>query len=239
MSTEYLPQVNVFVAPSKVSQGQMISIHASITDRVSGEPIPFNTIYMDIIDEDGKEYWPLSTIEQDSATISKLISTAELEAGKNYTVRISPSRKLSPSGSAQFQVESTIPKTLLLPGLSLIPHLLLSVRDSTIQEKVDSNVVLPDFPDIKIAWLVYRTQLDIKVCKYCKVHEGEQFRPNDPDLVQIPIHPKCRCHYDIISESVEQEIYRGIMEIIYHKQMITQSMEAAAVAKFHAENIKR
>lgn len=228
MSEDLKPQVIVTITPNKVHRGQLLSIQAYVQDRYTGVPIPFETLYMDIISEDGVPVWPLSAIEEDSASISKLISTSELKEGQDYLVRISPNRNLSPSGSAKFHIEhELLDPALLVPGAMLIPHLLLSVPDSTKQEKTDSNVVGPDTP-LKIAWLIYRTQLDSKVCKICQPNEGLRFRPNDPDLIKIPddTHPRCRCVYDVISQYEERQIY----EAYYRNYTFSLSINSQAVA---------
>lgn len=223
------PQVIVTITPNKVHRGQLLSIQAYVQDRYTGVPIPFETLYMDIISEDGVPVWPLSAIEEDSASISKLISTSELKEGQDYLVRISPNRNLSPSGSAKFHIEhELLDPALLVPGAMLIPHLLLSLPDSTREEKTDSNVVGPDTP-LKIAWLIYRTQLDSKVCKICQPNEGLRFRPDDPDLIKIPedTHPRCRCVYDVISQYEERQIYEAMY---YHNYTFSLSINSQAVA---------
>ena len=179
----------------------------------------FETLYMQIIDEDGVEVWPLSTIDKESSGFSKMISTSEMDAGKTYTVRISTSRKLRPIGESQFMIKrDLLHPGLLIPGKSLIPHLLLSVAESTVLEKVTSHIVEPEAPTLKIAWLVWVTQKDSRVCKYCIIYEGRRFKPNDPNLPQIPVHLKCRCHFDIITEEDEREIYNAMMLTHYYME---------------------
>lgn len=244
MSEEYHPEVVVTVTPSKISKGQMISIQAYIQDRYTKVPMKFDHIYMDIIDESGVPSWPLSTVELESSSISKLISTSELDEGKTYTVRVSPSRKLSPYGSAQFHIDrDLIPLALLVPGEMLIPHLLLSTPSSTVPEKDESHVVQPEQP-FKIAWLIYRTQLDSKVCPICTPLEGLRFRPDDPDLIKIgdkqhagDTHYGCRCHYDVLSEAEEQEIYQASLAKWYYMglQQYNYASTAVAAAYFVAQ----
>lgn len=233
MSEEYHPEVIVTITPNKVSKGQFIAIQGVIQDRYTKVPLSYDNIYLDIIDEDGVEAWPLSTVELDSASISKLISTSELKEGKTYTVRVSPSRKLSPSGSAQFHIDrDLIPLALLVPGAMLIPHLLTSYTDSTVKEKDESHVIISDPIPLKIAWLIYKTQLDTKVCKICEPNEGLRFRPDDPDLIKIPedTHPRCRCHYNIISEQEEQEIYQANLAKWYYMNLQQDRYTSTAVA---------
>src|SRR5690348_8329255 len=227
MSEELHPEVIVTVTPNKVFLGQMISIQAYIQDRYTSVPITFETIYMEILDEDGVPVWPLSAIELEASTISRLISTADLKAGKDYTVRVSPDKSLSPSGTAFFHIDSdVIPLALLVPGAMLIPHVLLP------------DVVQPDTP-FKIGWLIYRTQLDSKVCKYCSPLEGNRYRPTDPDLPKIPLHINCRCHFDIISIAEEEEIFQAMYR--YHfaqKANMDMMMQVAASSAFMLEKDK-
>lgn len=228
MSEELHPEVIVTITPNKVSKGQMISIQAYIQDRYTTVPIEYPTIYMEILDEDGVPVWPISAIELESSTISKLISTAELKAGKDYTVRVSPDKSLSPSGTAFFHIDSdVIPAALLVPGAMLIPHVLLP------------DVVQPETP-FKIGWLIYRTQLDSKVCKYCSPLEGNRYRPTDPDLPLIPRHINCRCHYDVISLAEEEELYQAMYQFYYlaEKAKMETMMQVAASAYFTLEKDK-
>lgn len=232
MPEELKPQIFVTLTPNKIHRGQMLSIQAYVQDRCTGVPIQFETLFMDIIDENGIPVWPLSAIEEDSASISKLISTSDLKEGQDYLVRISPNRHLSPMGTAMFHIDhELLDPVLLVPGSMLIPHLLLSIPESTKQEKQDSNVVGPDTP-LKIAWLIYRTQLDSKVCPICRPNEGKQFRPDDPNLIKIPedLHYGCRCVYDVISEYEERQIYEATLSHWYQINFVHQQemMYAAA-----------
>ncbi|MGH2613319.1 MAG: hypothetical protein ACRDFB_09785 [Rhabdochlamydiaceae bacterium] len=236
MPEELFPEIIVTVTPNSVSKGQMISIQSYIQDRYTKQPIVYKTIFMEILDEDGVPVWPLSAVEVESATISKLISTSDLQSGKKYTVRISPSKDQSPMGFADFKIDNTIiPLALLVPGAMLIPHLLLSTPDSTKTEKTESDVVGPDTP-YKIAWLIYRTQLDSKVCPICSPNEGLRFRPDDPNLIKIreDTHYGCRCHYDIISESEEKQIYeayfRKVAYVAFQQEKMMQVAASAYIA---------
>lgn len=192
MAQEFLPLINVIASPTKISRGQMISISVNIVEKTTLKPMPFDVIYMEILDSKGVAVWPLSTIEENSATLFKLISTAEMKKGK-YTVRITPSRHLTPIGVATFEIEDTDMTLIPLIPLALLPDL----------------VEPPVVP--KIAWLIYRTEKDSRVCPICLPHEGKRFRPDDPKLIKIgppelggDTHYRCRCHYDIITAEQEQ-----------------------------------
>ncbi len=204
---EFKPKVRVSVNPLKVAKGQMININAQIYDVFSGQPMSFNKIYMQIIDSKGVEVWPLSIIETNADSMVKLISTSDLSAGI-YTVRISPSYKLTPHGAMQFEVETTS-SPFLVP---LIPLVLIAFPTSISMDKIRDEFVEPTDPTIKIALLIYRTERDQRVCPICLPFEGKSFRPDDPTLPRIPQHINCRCNYDIITEAqVIQRFYEGMV----------------------------
>ena len=204
MAQEFQPLINVTASPTKISRGQMISISVSVVERTTLEPMAFDKLYMEIIDSKGVPVWPLSTIEENSSTVSKLISTAEMKKG-TYTVRITPSKHRRPIGAANFEIEDT--DMTLIP---LIPLALLALPSSTKREKIERDFVEPPQPP-KIAWLIYRTEKDSRVCPICRPHEGKVFRPDDPKLIRIgppelggDTHYRCRCGYDIITAQQEQ-----------------------------------
>lgn len=233
MSQEFLPIINVIASPTKVSRGQMISINASIVEKTTLKPMVFDTIYMEILDSKGVVVWPLSTIEKNSSTISKLISTAEMKRGK-YTVRITPSKYRTPIGVARFEIEDT--DMTLIP---LIPLALLAIPSSSSREKIEKEFVEP--PVIpKIAWLIYRTEKDSKVCEICRPHEGKVFRPDDPKLIRISppelggdTHYRCRCHYDIITQEQERRRLNAEYEL-----QAEQAYNAYMVAKAFWQTLK-
>ena len=71
-------------------------------------------------------------------------------------------------------------------------------RDSDIP---DDSIKIPidTFRDPK--WKMFKTQTDHRVCPLCKEHEFEIFDYDDPTAPFIPIHPRCRCTYDLIFET--------------------------------------
>lgn len=213
MAQEFLPLINVIASPTKVSRGQMISISVNVVERTTLVPMQFDKLYMEILDSIGVPVWPLSVIEKDSATISKLISTAEMKKGK-YTVRITPSVYRRPIGATEFEIEDT--DMTLIP---LIPLALLALPSSTSQEKIEKEFVEPPVTP-KIAWLIYRTEKDSRVCPICLPHEGKLFRPDDPKLIRISppelggdTHYRCRCQYDFITAEQEQKRLRANFEM--------------------------
>lgn len=203
---EFKAKITVTVNPNKVKKGQMFNISAYIYDVYTGQPMSFDKIYMQILDKHGVEVWPLSIIKEDADSMDKLISTSELDVGM-YTVRISPSRGLRPVGQAEFEVEST-PSPFIVP---LIPLALIAFPTNISKTKIEKEFVEPTDPTIKIAFIIYRTERDQRVCPICLPFEGKTFRPDDPQLPRIPQHINCRCNYDIITEAqVIEKFYEGM-----------------------------
>lgn len=177
-------RITVHVAPQTIDAGQMIQISATVTNPL-GAPVVTSVLYMEIIDSKGRVYWPLSPIARDVNGFSKLISTREMRSNTRYQVRVSINRKLSPQGWAFFK---TSKKSL---ALAFIPALI-------------APLVLIPKKALDPTWLIYRTELDAKVCPICKPHEGKRFRPKDSDIIRIgppelggETHYGCRCHYDM------------------------------------------
>lgn len=232
MSTdEYRPQVRVTVTPQKVHKGQMISIQADIFDRRTREPMAFDTVYLEVLNEKGVPVWPLTLVENDTATISKLISTADMDAGSDYTVRVTPSKSLRPMGEATFRItDRLLSPALLAPGLALIPDILLR------HPKPEDTIQPPPEPPT-IAWLIYVTQRDSRVCRICSPDDGRRFRPNDPDLILIPRHINCRCHYDVISHREEKEIFEAYylarLQEQYREEDALNAYLSVRIAKKH------
>jgi len=177
-------RITVVVSPNQIDAGQMVQISAIITDKF-GAPVFVPVLYMEILDSKGREYWRLSPIVRDANGFSKLISTNELKPNTRYTVRVSTNRKLSPQGFAFFKTTRKKLIPLFIPVL-LAPTIL-------IPKKAKDPI-----------WLIYRSELDGKVCVICKPHEGKKFRPTDNSIIRIgppelggETHYNCRCHYDM------------------------------------------
>jgi len=233
MAQEFRPRINVIASPTKVSRGQMISISVRVVDWTTGQPMPFDKLYMEILNDKGVAVWPLSVIEENSSTISKLISTAEMDIGK-HTVRITPSVYRRPIGVAEFEIED---KNILM--IPLIPLALLALPSATKKEKIEKEFVEPPEPPL-IAWLIYRTERDSRVCEICRPHEGKVFRPDDPQLIRIgppelggDTHYRCRCGYDIITQKQERQ------QLDAQFQIDAQSaLNAYLVAKAYWQSLK-
>ena len=231
MSYLVKPTVKVVITPNELLRGQMLSVQAYIYDRNNGAALQFKKIYMQIIDSKGVEIWPVTTVAEGTERIDKLISTSQMKPGK-YTIRVSPSKKMSPHGYGFFDIKRSLLPLIAIP---LIPAVLLAVTSSTKQEKVESTFLEPKLP--KIAWLLYQTEKDGKVCPICRPNEGLVFRPDDPDLIRIGpeefgggTHWGCRCHYDFWTPEMEMIKFQAQVEEMYEAAEIgIVAMEAMKV----------
>lgn len=184
MSLSRKTRVTVHVAPNTVDAGQMIQISASVTTPF-GAPVITSVLYMEIIDSKGRVYWPLSPIARNANGFSKLISTREMKSNTRYQVRVGINKSLSPQGWAFFKTSKKKLPLVIIPAL-ILPTILIPKKA------------------LDPVWLIYRTELDAKVCPICKPHEGKKFRPKDSDIIRIgppqlggETHYGCRCHYDM------------------------------------------
>ena len=82
----------------------MIQVSASVTDKF-GAPVVVPTLYMEILDSTGRQYWKLAPIARGVSSFAKLISTNELKHNTRYIIRVSTNRKLSPQGFDFFKTE--------------------------------------------------------------------------------------------------------------------------------------
>lgn len=180
----------------------MIQVSAVVTDKF-GQPVVVPTMYMEILDSAGKEYWPLSPIARNVSSFAKLISTNEFKHNTRYIVRVGINRKLSPQGYEFFKTKNRkiIPAFIplvfaplvLVPRLDLDPELDLIPRLDLIPEEAKKPI-----------FLTYKTELDARVCPICEPNEGLVFAVDDPKLIRIgppelggETHFGCRCHYDM------------------------------------------
>jgi len=228
MAQEFHPKIDVIATPKKLQQGQMLAVQAYIFDTITGMDMPFDKIYMQIVDSKGVEIWPMSTIAEGVERIDKLISTSQMKPGK-YLIRISPSKKLSPMGSVEFQIERSLSQAII----PLIPAVILAVTSSTKQEKIESEFLAPKSP--KITWLIYQTEKDHRVCPICAPNDGLVFRPDDPTLIRIgppelggDTHYGCRCHYDFITQEMEMRQLNAQWEEL---EEVHEAYEVAMIAQ--------
>jgi len=276
VSQQYKPRVLVSVNPSKIVEGQMINVQAVIVDAYTSKPMQFDKMYMQIIDSTGLEVWPLSTIQKDSARFDKLISTSELKAGK-YLIRVSPGKNLRPMGAVPFEVEKSdnpliplIPLVLLaIPASTLIkkvetdmiqprsPELARRDNYKEFEKFLNDTTITAINPEKnpllkppKIALLLYRTEMDSRVCKICRGHraahspgfqEGEYipFAPEQPVIGPEQLggdtHYNCRCHFDYLTElQLMAKNYRE-WEEVYQAKII----KAAQIANVYWTAQKR
>jgi hypothetical protein len=228
MSQVFKPKVDVVITPRQVQRGQMISVQAQIYDRHTGMIMPFDKIYMQIIDSKGVEIWPVSTVAEGVAVINKLISTSQMKNGK-YLIRVSPSKKLTPMGAAEFQIKGNLP----VAAIPLIPAAILAITSSSKKEKVELDFLEPVQPP-KITWLLYQTEKDTRVCPICLNFAGRVYRPDDPELPRIgpaeldgDTHWGCRCHYDYITIDMEIQEFNAQVAAAFE---IAEIAEVAQIA---------
>jgi len=55
----------------------------------------------------------------------------------------------------------------------------------------------------------FTTAMDDKVCTLCEDYEEEVFAEDDPNKPEIPLHPNCRCEWEVAySEAIGKNIYK-------------------------------
>jgi len=168
----------------------MIQVSASVTDRL-GAPVFVPTLFMEILDSTGREYWKLSPVARNESGFAKLISTNEMKHNTRYIVRVATNRKLSPQGFDFFKTRNKPLNPAFIP-LLFAPVILAPALDLIPKEAR------------KPIFLTYKTELDARVCPICRPNEGLVFARDDPKIIKIgppslggATHFGCRCHYDM------------------------------------------
>jgi len=190
MSLAHDLRITVHVAPDIISAGQMIQVSVAVTDRL-GSPIVVPTLFMEILDSTGREYWKLSPMARNVSGFAKLISTSEMKHNTRYIVRVATNRKLSPQGYDFFKTKKQRIPPAFIP-LLFAPAVLFPALDLIPKEAR------------KPIFLTYKTELDARVCVICRPNEGLVFAVDDPKIIKIgppelggETHFGCRCHYDM------------------------------------------
>ena len=65
-------------------------------------------------------------------------------------------------------------------------------------------------------------------CKECLKHHGEVFRADDPNKPELPIHPNCRCKYELLSQKDEVRYQNDVQKI--ESQLVNYGSQLAAQA---------
>lgn len=183
------PLIVVEAIPRQVDRGQSISVSARLFDKRTMRPIEVSRIYMSIISEkDGKIVWPLEVIRKNADGFDILIGTDDMQDDTIYLIRVSNNWNMSPSAATTMMIRK---KTTLIPLIPLIPLALHSFI-----QPVDSGREVEKY--------IFRTQMDHRVCKFCKQWEDNEFKPDDKNIPHIPIHPRCRCTMDVIYVNPDQ-----------------------------------
>ena len=135
-----------------------------------------------------------------------LIGTNNMKEGHTYLIRVSNNRNLSPMGGTTFQVV----KDRQIP-IAIFP-IPLPVRQPE-----------DDLKKREILKFIFRTQMDTRVCPFCKEYENQEFLP-DEEIPLIPVHYNCRCTYDVV--------YNDIFEASFHEiQQVYQAAQAVKILK--------
>ncbi len=191
MSQAHEVRITVHIAPSELTRGQMVQVSAAITDRF-GAPVVVPTLFMEILDSTGREYWPLTPIARNVSSFAKLISTTEMRHNTRYIVRVTTNKKLSPQGYDFFKLRNEGLHPAFIP-LLFAPAVLIPGQLELIPKEARKPI-----------FATYRTELDERVCPICKPNEGLVFAIDDPKIIRIgpselggQTHYGCRCHYDL------------------------------------------
>jgi len=202
------PLIVVQSIPNEVNRGQSLSVSVRLFDKRTMLPMEVSRIFMTIISEkDGKIVWPLEVIRKNADGFDIMIGTEDMQDDTIYLIRVSNNWNLSPSAATTFSLRK---KTTLIPIIPLIPLALHSFI-----QPVDSGRAVEKY--------IFRTQMDHRVCKFCKQWENDEFKPDAQFIPKIPIHPRCRCTMDVIYVNPEQ---------------VTNEMRQAARAAMLIDDIK-
>lgn len=145
--------------------------------------------------KDGHTIWPMEVVRVNDWKFDILIGTDNMKEGHDYLVRVSNNRNLSPMGSTTFNVvKNTLVPLLLFP----IP---LPVRQPN-----------DNFTRRQIEKLIFRTQMDHRVCKLCAPYANQEFSPNN-EIPHIPRHFDCRCTFDVIFNDEFEKSFTAVQEV--------------------------
>jgi len=184
------------VNPQSINKNQPLTISARLYDRDTNQPYTVRKIYLNIISlKDGHTIWPIEVVRVNDYKFDILIGTDNMKEGHEYLVRVSNNRNLSPMGATTFSVikDSQVP-ILLFP----IPLPVREPTDDLVRRQIDK--------------LIFRTQMDHRVCPLCEPYANDEFSPND-EIPHLPIHFSCRCSYDVIFKDEFEASFEEVKEI--------------------------
>lgn len=190
------PYILVQTNPQSIDIGQPLAISARLYDRDTNQPLIVRKIYLNIISmKDGHTIWPLEVVRKNDWKFDIMIGTDNMKRGHHYLVRVSNNRNLSPMGATEFDVvkDNQVPIAIFL-----IPLVIRKPED--------------DLDERDIEKLIFRTQMDHRVCPLCKPYENQIFSP-DEAIPKIPVHPNCRCTYDVIFKDIFEASFNEIQQI--------------------------
>ncbi len=153
--------------------------------------------------KDGHTVWPNEVVRKNDWKFDILIGTDNMKQGHDYLIRVSNNRNLSPMGSTTFNVikDGQVP-ILLFP----LPLPVRNPEDHLVRRQIEK--------------LRFVTQMDSRVCPFCEEHslnhspglEPGEYDPNEP-IPAIPVHPNCRCTYDIIFNAEFEQTFTAVQEV--------------------------
>jgi len=205
------PYILVQTNPQSINKGQPLTISARLYDRNTNQPLPVRKIFLNIISQkDGHTIWPNEVVRVNDYKFDILIGTDNVKEGHEYLIRVSNNRNLSPMGATTFMVikDNQVP-ILLFP----IP---LPVRQPT-----------DNFTRRQIDKLIFRTQMDSRVCPICDPYSNQEFSPND-EIPHIPRHFNCRCTYDVIFNDEFEKSFTAVQEV-YQVSMAARALKVINV----------
>ena len=62
-------------------------------------------------------------------------------------------------------------------------------------------------------------------CKECLKHHGEVFRADDSNKPELPIHPNCRCKYELLSQKDEVRYQENIKKSNPNSLIMADSLQ--------------
>ncbi len=225
------PLIIVQTNPQAINKGQPLTISARLYNRYTNQPLPVRKIFLNIISQkDGHTVWPMEVVRKNDWKFDILIGTTDMKEGHSYLIRVSNNRNLSPMGATTFQIvkDTQIP-IVLFP----IPLPVRQPEDNLEKEKKKKEEEEEEKEEKKkekkkrkeeeteerpikkrkiIIKFIFRTQMDKRVCPLCKEHENEEFLPTE-EIPMIPVHPNCRCTYDVIYDTIYESSFHELRKI--------------------------
>lgn len=248
------PYILVQVNPQDINKGQPVTISARLYDRDTNQPQIVSRIFLTIISlKDGHVVWNNEVIRKNNWKFDELIGTKDMKEGHQYEVRVSNNWNFSPMGATTFKIikDATTPVILIPLIISISKQREFLQKEinkfnnqedplfpqeenikKQLQDKLDDinkkklRDPLDDVVKKKIKMYIWRTEMDKRVCtKYCLPLQNKIFLPHE-ELPEMPQHPQCRCHVEIVykdqfdaSFTNIQQIYQAAIQVKQQRRM--------------------